>query len=548
MWSPTASISLLLGLIALTLSQSVEYSTDASGNVYASTVYDSTSGAASSSSDGITSTASAAAYTSSTTFSSSYTTGSTYIGATTTPSTTSTSLPAIQTVPYTGQALLVGTCGIAQFTIITFPDGGSLEVPLVGCSDDRPECCPSLNFTESTPSQTGDAEASESSGTASASESGEGEHASETTSWTGTTPSPTPTGVVSMLSKAPLTVCPSDMVDLDPVCCPIGFSHYGQSIIGNLPCVSTLTTTVYSPDPSVLSSITSVISASMVAASTTSTPTVSVIINQVFALGLPCADNAEEDQGNHTHLSTGAKAGIGAGVGLAALFVILGLWACLAVRHRRRKKMRALEAAANAAGGPVRPGASGPETGGAYAAAAGLGGGGNEAKHMSMATTITGPPGSPGMQQQSPLMGGFGQPHGYGPAFGYVQPQQHQGMMQMPQDMYGGAYGMGVQHPGGGGFYSPPMSQSPPPPPGYGYYAGQNKDGGHGVVMMPPAEVDGGQVAPHRVSAGPPQGMGMSGSDTRSQGTESVTAVNSGHSEAAELSDNTYSHSAAGVK
>ncbi|KAK5258824.1 hypothetical protein LTS13_007757 [Exophiala xenobiotica] len=477
MWSPTASISLLLGLIALTLSQSVEYSTDASGNVYASTVYDTTSGAASSSSDGITSTASAAAYTSSTTFSSSYTTGSTYIGATTTPSTTATSLPAIQTVPYTGQALLVGTCGIAQFTIITFPDGGSLEVPLVGCSDDRPECCPSLNFTESTPSQTGDAEASESFRTASASEPGEGEHASETTSWTGTTPSPTPTGVVSMLSKAPLTVCP-----------------------------------------------------------------------RVFALGLPCADNAEEDQGGHTHLSTGAKAGIGAGIGLAALFVILGLWACLAVRHRRRKKMRALEAAANAAGGPVRPGASGPETGGAYAAAAGLGGVGNEAKHMSMATTVTGPPGSPGMQQQSPLMGGFGQPHGYGPAFGYVQPQQHQGMMQMPQDMYGGAYGMGVQHPGGGGFYSPPMSQSPPPPPGYGYYAGQNKDGGHGVVMMPPAEVDGGQVAPHRVSAGPPQGMGMSVSDTRSQGTESVTAVNSGHSEAAELSDNTYSHSAAGVK
>ncbi|KAK5447838.1 hypothetical protein LTS15_009337 [Exophiala xenobiotica] len=548
MCSPTASILLLLGLISLTLGQSVEYSTDASGNVYASTVYDTTPGAASSSSDTITSTASAAAYTSSTTFSSSYTTGSTYIGATTTPSTTSTSFPAIQTVPYTGQALLVGTCGIAQFTIITFPDGGSLEVPLVGCSDDRPECCPSLNFTESAASKTGDAEASEASGTASASDSGDGEHASETTSWTGTTPSPTPTGVVSMLSKAPLTVCPSDMVDLDPVCCPIGFSHYGQSIIGNLPCVSTLTTTVYSPDPSVLSSITSVISASMVAASTTSTPTVSVIINQVFALGLPCADNAEEDQGDHTHLSTGAKAGIGAGVGLAALFVILGLWACLAIRHRRRKKMRALEAAANAAGGPVRPGASGPETGGAYAAAAGLGGAGNEAKHMSMATTITGPPGSPGMQQQSPLMGGFGQPHGYGPAFGYVQPQQHQGMMQMPQDMYGGPYGMGVQHPGGGGFYSPPMSQSPPPPPGYGYYAGQNKDGGHGMAMVPPAEVDGGQVAPHRVSTGPPQGMGMSVSDTRSQGTESVTAVNSGHSEAAELSDNTYSHSAAGVK
>ncbi len=251
----------------------------------------------------------------------------------------------------------------------------------------------------------------------------------------------------------------------------------------------------------------------------------------------------EADHGDHTHLSTGAKAGIGAGIGVAVLLVILGLWACLAIRHRRRKKMRALEAAANAAGGPIRPGA-GPDTG-AYAAAVGAG---NEAKHMSMATTIAGPPGSPGMQQQQPMMGGYGQPHGYGPAFGYVQPQQqqHPGMMQMPQDPYGGAYGMGLQHPGGGGgaFYSPPMSQSPPPP-GYGFYAGQNKDGG-GVVVAPPAEVDGGHVAPqqmnNRVSTGPSQGMSVS--DTMSQGTESVTAVNSGHSEAAELGDNTYSHSA----
>lgn len=61
---------------------------------------------------------------------------------------------------------------------------------------------------------------------------------------------------------------------------PIGFSTYGQSIVGNLPCVQTVTTTVYSPDPSVLASITSVISASMVAASSIATPTISVIVNE----------------------------------------------------------------------------------------------------------------------------------------------------------------------------------------------------------------------------------------------------------------------------
>jgi hypothetical protein len=108
-------------------------------------------------------------------------------------------------------------CGIPQFTIINFPDGGYLEVPLIGCSDDRPECCPSLNFTEFKPSQTGgdgDGDASASSSSSStgaattASPSSSDDDGNETPSWTGTTPSPTPTGVVSMLSEAPLTVCP----------------------------------------------------------------------------------------------------------------------------------------------------------------------------------------------------------------------------------------------------------------------------------------------------------------------------------------------------
>ena len=90
--------------------------------------------------------------------------------------------------------------------MIHFPDGGALQVPLIGCSDERPECCPSLNLTHSEAEATGDGGDEDE------------EHDGPTTSWTGTTPSPTPTGVVSMLSKAPLTVCPSDMVDLDPVC------------------------------------------------------------------------------------------------------------------------------------------------------------------------------------------------------------------------------------------------------------------------------------------------------------------------------------------
>jgi hypothetical protein len=30
----------------------------------------------------------------------------------------------------------------------------------------------------------------------------------------------TATGVVSMLSASPLSICPHDFIDIDPVCCP----------------------------------------------------------------------------------------------------------------------------------------------------------------------------------------------------------------------------------------------------------------------------------------------------------------------------------------
>ena len=61
---------------------------------------------------------------------------------------------------------------------------------------------------------------------------------------------------------------------------PIGYAHYGQSIIGNLPCVSTLTSTVIAVPPSVLASISSAVAESLAETSVTDKPTVSVVINQ----------------------------------------------------------------------------------------------------------------------------------------------------------------------------------------------------------------------------------------------------------------------------
>jgi hypothetical protein len=55
---------------------------------------------------------------------------------------------------------------------------------------------------------------------------------------------------------------------------------------------------------------------SAVAATVSATATVSVIINQVYALGLPCAD--ESTRG----LSTGARAGIGVGAGVGGLLLL----------------------------------------------------------------------------------------------------------------------------------------------------------------------------------------------------------------------------------
>jgi hypothetical protein len=82
----------------------------------------------------------------------------------------------------------------------------------------------------------------------------------------------------------------------------------------------------------VLASISSAVAATLSVKSTTAA--VSVIINQVFALSLPCADEEEP-----TGLSTGAKAGIGVGASVGGLILLgLALWFCLLARKRRQQR------------------------------------------------------------------------------------------------------------------------------------------------------------------------------------------------------------------
>lgn len=96
-----------------------------------------------------------------------------------------------------------------------------------------------------------------------------------------------------------------------------------------------LSSTMSIPQP-VLASISSAVAATISAKSTTAA--VSVIVNQVFALSLPCgpyADGGDDD--DHYGLSTGAKAGIGVGAGVGGLILItLAIWFCV-VRPKQRQ-------------------------------------------------------------------------------------------------------------------------------------------------------------------------------------------------------------------
>jgi hypothetical protein len=163
-------------------------------------------------------------------------------------------------------------------------------------------------------------------------------------------------------------------------------------VLGNTPCYSRLSTIVPIPS-SVSNSITSA-----VAQTASATATVSVVLDEVFALGIPCADQ------DSSGLSTGTKAGIGVGVGVGGL-LLLGLIVFILVlvckkRLKRRQK----------APGPVNTGYYPPQE-----------------KHMSTTTGMMSPytgMGSPALGQMSPQ---FPQPqmplYGFpaSPAFGSNQ-------------------------------------------------------------------------------------------------------------------------------
>lgn len=165
--------------------------------------------------------------------------------------------------------------------------------------------------------------------------------------------------------------------------------------------------------------------------------------------------------------------------------------------------MKALQDANTAAGGPIRPEST------AYTANQA------DAKHMSVATTLSPGMGSPMMQQQQ-------QGHSFSPAFGYGAPQ----MQQYPQDPSYGIHPLPAPmgYPVSNASYPP--SQSPPPPfyPSPYDHTGQSQ--GVGVYKPPPAEVAGDDVVQHhRRSLQHQSGL----SDTLSQTTSSTAVTGAGN-------------------
>ncbi|KAN0080716.1 hypothetical protein V8E54_003920 [Elaphomyces granulatus] len=211
---------------------------------------------------------------------------------------------AFPTTSYTGGPLLTGTCTIPQYTLVALPDGSLMEVPMIGCADIRPDCCPSLRPV-----------------------------AAPLSTVTVTVPIIESTEAVAALSANPLTLCPFDYTELGSVCCPNGFTLYSQELLGQTPCYTVLTTTLPIPPgvTSELSLLASRLAQSPSSSSVTASYSVQIIANEVVALSLPHTPSSN-------NLSVPAQIGIGVGAGVGGLLILLILlWL---VRRRMRRRMR----------------------------------------------------------------------------------------------------------------------------------------------------------------------------------------------------------------
>ncbi|KAK4102807.1 hypothetical protein N658DRAFT_324595 [Parathielavia hyrcaniae] len=218
-----------------------------------------------------------------------------------------TATAALDQPDYDGQPLYQGSgqllraeCSATDFTLV---DAGSTVyyAGFMGCVKDRPECCPWAVATATATAQDNDRVYD------------------------------FPTPVDDGLARLPS--CADDYYSISGGCCPTGFWPFTKEIGGITPCWSSVRTV----DPPTLTVEED--------AQTKDKPT-SAVINIVWAMRYPV-----DDSSGGKGLSTAAKAGIGAGAGVAAI-LIGGLAICLWRSRRKNKKLAEAQSAAPPAMAP----------------------------------------------------------------------------------------------------------------------------------------------------------------------------------------------------
>ncbi|KAK4148480.1 hypothetical protein C8A00DRAFT_19695 [Chaetomidium leptoderma] len=211
-----------------------------------------------------------------------------------------TATGAIRQPNYAGQPnyqgsgeLLKGPCTATSFTQV---DASSTVyyAGFVGCAKDRPECCPWAVATTGTPVS-----------------GGAGANDKDNSGYD------FPTPVNNDLAQ--LASCADDYYSISGGCCPNGFWPFTSAVGGITPCWSSIARVA--PPTLTLEKD----------AKTMDKPT-SAVVNIVWSMRYPVADPGGGG------LSTAAKAGIGAGAGVAAI-LIAGLAFCLWRSKRKNKKL-----------------------------------------------------------------------------------------------------------------------------------------------------------------------------------------------------------------
>ncbi|KAK0655116.1 hypothetical protein B0T16DRAFT_450855 [Cercophora newfieldiana] len=363
---------------------------------------------------------------------------------------------------YSGGELLKGECTKTDFTLV---DAGSTVyfAGFNGCNGERPECCPWPVATTSAAT------------TAGGTNQDTGNHIGFDF------PQPQDS------NQATLASCADDYYSISGGCCPVGYWLFTTEVGGQTPCYSSMNRVATPPT----------LTAGLEGNPTDTSKPTSAVVNIVWSMRYPVVDQSGG-------LSTAAKAGIGAGGGVAA--ILIGVLAiCLWRSRRKNKKLEAEKKLNGGAAASIPP--QGPQQPPMMQQAAipngqytqypqGMAPFPDPSRHGSIMTN--GSASSP-----APLV-----PQSTGTSYGGVSElssQSGHGLLQSGVQFAGSPMPRSVSHASSNGTGSPSV-----PPSGNGYPAPiAEADEGHGQRQTQPLAAQGAQqgysATPYELPQQPPQ-------------------------------------------